>query len=316
MANVIEIDDIALSVRGRNTGSSLRIAGGREQVCPEFFRIGFADSNGTLAIGQFHKPSIVSVPRCRLLLPSDRLYPFPIIFNFFSFSDPTHPIALTSLFFHCLLLSILTPPFNMGALGGLMATTAQIFANRENSKLSTGPRTPEGKAASSQNSKAHGLSAVDPVLPHEDHNQFNALLERYQSDFAPASAHEEFLVSQMAGARWKLDRAERIEVAMFAALESPGDAATTEALMAQAFMDKDTGNGFARLDRYRASLERTYYRCARELRATRKQQNEANSTELAENKFEKLLKRMLDAPPPGFEFKPKLVPIDPNDKPA
>jgi hypothetical protein len=141
-----------------------------------------------------------------------------------------------------------------------MATTAQLFANRENSKLSTGPRTPEGKAASSQNSKAHGFCAADPVLPHEDRNQFDSLLEQYKSDFEPATAHEEFLVGQMAGARWKLDRAERIEVAMFAALESPpesfNDAATTEALLAQAFLDKDTATGFTRLDRYRASLER------------------------------------------------------------
>jgi len=145
-----------------------------------------------------------------------------------------------------------------------MATAAQVFANRENSKLSTGPRTPEGKAASRSNAKTHGLSAVDPVLPHEDRDQFNTMLERYNSEFEPLTTHEEFLVSQMTGARWKLDRLERIEVAMFAALESPGDPATTEALMAQAFMEKETGNGFARLDRYRASLERTYHRCARE----------------------------------------------------
>jgi len=189
-----------------------------------------------------------------------------------------------------------------------MATTAQTLANRGNSKSSTGPVTPDGKAASSQNAKTHGFTAADPVLPHEDRNQFNALVERYQSDFAPETAHEEFLVGQMAGARWKLDRLERIENAMFAALESPGDPATTEALMAQAFVEKDTGNGFARLDRYRASMERTYHRCARELRATRKEQKEANSTELADKKFETLLKKVMDAPPPGFQFESRLVP--------
>jgi hypothetical protein len=195
-----------------------------------------------------------------------------------------------------------------------MASSAQIIANRENSKHSTGPRTLEGKAASSLNRTTHGLSAADPVLAHEDRGQFNGLLERYQSDWTPQSAHEEFLVSQMVGARWKLDRIERIENAMFAALESPGDPATTEAVMAQAFSERDTANGFARLDRYRASLERTYHRCARELRATRKEQNEADSTELAEKKFEKLLKKMLEAPPPGYEFQPKLVPINQNSK--
>src|SRR5205085_8208049 len=111
-----------------------------------------------------------------------------------------------------------------------MATTAQILANRENSKLSTGPRTSEGKAASSANAITHGLSAADPVLPHEDRNQFNALLERYQSDFAPTTAHEEFLVSQMAGARWKLDRIERIESTMLSALENADDPVASEAL--------------------------------------------------------------------------------------
>src|ERR1051326_2317766 len=155
-----------------------------------------------------------------------------------------------------------------------MATTAQVLANRDNSKLSTGPRSADGKAASSGNAITHGLSAADPVLPNEDRNQFNALLQHYQSDFAPETAHEEFLVGQMAAARWKLDRAERIENAMLAALESPCDPATNEAVMAQAFLEKDTGNGFARLDRYRGSLERTYRRCARELRATRKEQKE------------------------------------------
>lgn len=30
----------------------------------------------------------------------------------------------------------------------------------------------------------------------------------------------------------------------------------------------------------------------------------------AEKKFEKLLKNMLEAPPPGYEFLPKLVPVD------
>src|SRR5690349_8702457 len=126
-----------------------------------------------------------------------------------------------------------------------MATPAQAFANRENSKSSTGPRTPQGKAASSSNAKTHGFNAADPVLPNEDRSEFNALLERYKSEIAPGTAHEEFLVSQMTGARWKLDRLERMENAMFATLENP----------AEAFTEKDTAAGFARLERYRASLE-------------------------------------------------------------
>ena len=90
-----------------------------------------------------------------------------------------------------------------------MATHAQTLANKENSKHSTGPRTPEGKAASSQNNKSHGFCSADPVLPHEDREEFNALLEACKSEWAPATTHQEFLVSQLAGARWKLDRVER-----------------------------------------------------------------------------------------------------------
>src|SRR5437667_5502731 len=191
-----------------------------------------------------------------------------------------------------------------------MATTAQIFANRENSKFSTGPRTQEGKAASSHNATADGFFAADPVLPTEDRNQFTTLHAHYKSDFEPTTAHEEFLVSQMAGARWKLDRVERIEVAMFAALDSPGDPAAADARMAQALLEKDFARGLARLEHARTILERIYHRSVRELRATRKGKNEANSTQTAEKKFEKLLKRMMDAPPPGFKFEPKLVPVD------
>ena len=31
---------------------------------------------------------------------------------------------------------------------------------------------------------------------------------------------------------------------------------------------------------------------------------------------EKMLKKMLDAPPPGFKFEPKLVPVDQKGQPA
>jgi len=91
---------------------------------------------------------------------------------------------------------------------------------------------------------------------------------------------------------------------MLAALDAPE----------KAFTDDETVKKFARLERYRASLERTYHRCARELRATRKEQKEANSSEIAEKKFEKMLKKLMDSPPPGFEYRPSLFPIEEIEK--
>src|SRR2546426_580819 len=43
--------------------------------------------------------------------------------------------------------------------------------------------------------------------------------------FCPAGSGEPPLIDQMTGARWKLNRLERTEVAMFAGLESPGSSA-------------------------------------------------------------------------------------------
>ena len=164
------------------------------------------------------------------------------------------------------------------------------------------------------NQKTTVPCTADPVLPHEDRGQFKTLLAHYRSDFKPETAHQEFLVSQMAGARWKLDRLERIEIVLLTPLIDPNDPETSDAMIAQSFTDQATTAALARIDRSRAALERTYHRCARELRASQKFQNEAKSEQLAEKKFQKLVVRMMDAPPPGYICEPRLVPVDPNDE--
>src|SRR5579884_3633071 len=104
-----------------------------------------------------------------------------------------------------------------------MTSLEQIQANRENSKLSTGPRTEEGKAASSRNHLTHGLCSVDPVLPTENHDEFKALLERCKSEWLP------------------------------------------ETEPAKIYVHAEAAAPFARLERHRATLERTCQRCVRAL---------------------------------------------------
>jgi hypothetical protein len=190
-----------------------------------------------------------------------------------------------------------------------MSTKAQVLANRENSLKSTGPRTAEGKLITSRNGISHGLaSAGDPVLPHEDRNAFNALLKSYRSDFSPATEHENFLVTEMAGARWRLERAGRIESAMLEDTVDFSDDSTAppEMQMAKAMMQKE-GDSFARMDRHRANLERTYHRCAREFRAARRFENDLTAEQLALVKYDKLLTKLIDQLPPGYELRPKFV---------
>lgn len=173
-----------------------------------------------------------------------------------------------------------------------MASPEQNFANRENSKHSTGPRTPDGKSTSSNNAKTHGLSAVDPVLPQEDAAQFTALRDDYTAQFNPATPYQKFLVAQLAGAHWKLMRVERIELAMFATLDhNPDDPGAT---LAQAFLNPDTAAAFTRLERYRANIERTYHRCIRELRPTTTIQNKANSSQPDEKALEEALEGLFN----------------------
>ena len=63
-----------------------------------------------------------------------------------------------------------------------MSTVAQIEANIANSQLSTGPRTPEGKARSAFNSTK---------LTAEDHQAFEALNATYQCELNPNTPVEQ-----------------------------------------------------------------------------------------------------------------------------
>jgi hypothetical protein len=63
-----------------------------------------------------------------------------------------------------------------------MATTAQILANQQNAQKSTGPRSPEGKAASAQNAAKHGLSSAFRVLQHEDQDEFDQTLTTFATN--------------------------------------------------------------------------------------------------------------------------------------
>ena len=96
-----------------------------------------------------------------------------------------------------------------------MASEQQIAANRENAKKSTGPKTPEGRAAVRLNGIKHGLSAKTLVLPGEDPAELEALLDSIQAEHEPATPTEEILVRQIAMAGWRLLRLHRMEAGYY-----------------------------------------------------------------------------------------------------
>jgi hypothetical protein len=69
-----------------------------------------------------------------------------------------------------------------------MATQRQIRANRRNAALSTGPKTPQGKAISAANAITHGFCARNAVLPSESSEDYQALLDQFENEFQPPTA--------------------------------------------------------------------------------------------------------------------------------
>jgi len=92
-----------------------------------------------------------------------------------------------------------------------MATEAQVTANRCNSQKSTGPRTAEGKAVSSQNAVKHGLFAREAVICGEDQAEFDLHREAFLADLRPVGAMESLLAERIVSLSWRLLRAERMQ---------------------------------------------------------------------------------------------------------
>src|SRR4051812_21030461 len=96
----------------------------------------------------------------------------------------------------------------------LMATRKQIKANRRNSAKSTGPVSPDGKAASSMNALKTGLHANSQVLPCERLADFELLTAEYYDQFRPGTAELRDLVDEFITLVWQLRRLGVTEVQM------------------------------------------------------------------------------------------------------
>ncbi len=152
-----------------------------------------------------------------------------------------------------------------------MATAAQILANRRNSQLSTGPRSPEGKAASRFNALKSGVYASAQVIPGEDPAELEALAEAYNQQFQPCGPLERFLVDSLVNAEWQLRRYRKIEAALW----------QREASLAGDPLAVFDSPAFLRLQRLIQFAERSYHRNLKQLQKSQQQENEEDSAELA-----------------------------------
>jgi len=191
-----------------------------------------------------------------------------------------------------------------------MATQKQIEANRANAQKSTGPKTPEGRAAVRLNGVKHGLTSKILVLDGEQEADFNELLSSLEAEHQPATPSEEILVRQLAMASWRLRRLYHVEAAVFAVRltdleEDMEDDYTTklpdiERLAYVAIDDARRRSVLDNLSRYESRLERSFYKALHELQRLR-----------AQRQSEMKNQTQSEAPPPV----PVLVPAPPRPAP-
>ena len=92
-----------------------------------------------------------------------------------------------------------------------MSTESQIQANRENAKLSCGPKSETGKAIAALNNTRHGLAGAFRVLPTESQSDFDQLLATLREEHNPETFTETTLVEAMAQHHWLRQRSLNLE---------------------------------------------------------------------------------------------------------
>ena len=140
-----------------------------------------------------------------------------------------------------------------------MATSAQIIANRANAQLSTGPRSVEGKAASSRNSFKLGITAQAMIIPGEDPAELDQLAAEYEQQFQPAGPIEAALLQTAIRAQWMQQRYSRIEAAVInAGIAAMKD--TEHPLGAAVARDATSGDTLHKIFRRQQAAQRDWYR--------------------------------------------------------
>jgi hypothetical protein len=92
----------------------------------------------------------------------------------------------------------------------------QLHANRLNAQKSTGPRSPQGKARSAQNSRKHGFTASTfAVVRLEDLEEIAHLKDDLVALYQPVNSQELFALERISLTQQALLRAARLESGLF-----------------------------------------------------------------------------------------------------
>ncbi len=156
--------------------------------------------------------------------------------------------------------------------------------------MQTGPRTAEGKAASSMNATKHGLSSNKIVLPGESRAAYDRLLDTLMEEHDPGTPTEALLVEEMAQAHWRLNR---VRYRQDQAFESE----TLDAKL------------LALLHRYATGYERSFFKALETLKKLQRERlAQPQPTFVSQNQKDAALLALLEE----LTAPPKPAPIDPQ----
>ena len=139
--------------------------------------------------------------------------------------------------------------------------------NRVNAQKSTGPKSEQGKAASSQNSFKHGLYSKALLIPGEDRADFEALRADLAAEHRPVGVTEELLVDEIAQHYWRMKRYRALEVQVYKAKSEDENGVALDVDNWVKCIDLGL---FTSIQRALNSAERSFYRALKTLREMQK----------------------------------------------
>ena len=155
-----------------------------------------------------------------------------------------------------------------------MISIQQLEANRRNAQKSTGPQTPEGRAAVRNNALTHGLTAKNAVLPGESKEEFHDFFTALAAEYQPVGPTETLLLDQIVMDAWRLQRLRGMETGWF----DLGNLDIRKRFAEQytnanrnhlyAYIFRQDANGpdvLSRLGRHESRIQRSFYRALQEL---------------------------------------------------
>jgi hypothetical protein len=161
-----------------------------------------------------------------------------------------------------------------------MATEKQTAANRRNAQQSTGPRTAEGKARSSQNALQTGIDAQSEIIRGESREKLEALVAQYNQEYCPVTQSERFQVDILVRCTWLIVRYAKAEAQLWEAGMKAAFQATEQDEVGRGFSQREAT--FTRLGRRVDATRRAFASAQHELERLQAARLAAEAAEAAE----------------------------------